>query len=60
MTALDSDEMWTGTLFMTKQAGGSDVAKLEVEVRRKNGELHIHGNKWFCSHANSDVILLLE
>ncbi len=59
MTALNGDEMWTGTQLMTEQAGGSDVALLEVEARHENGEWRIHGDKWFCSHAHSDIILLL-
>ncbi len=59
MTALDGDEMWTGTQFMTEQAGGSDVARLEVEGHLEDGEWRIHGDKWFCSHADSDIILLL-
>ncbi len=59
MTALNGDEMWTGTQFMTEQVGGSDVAKLEVEGRHENGDWRIYGDKWFCSHADSDIILLL-
>ena len=59
MTALGRDDMWTGSQFMTEQVGGSDVANLEVEARFENGEWRIYGDKWFCSHTDSAVNLIL-
>lgn len=59
MTAETREEMWTGTQFMTEQIGGSDVSKLEVEARLEGGEWRIYGDKWFCSHTDSSVILIL-
>ncbi|MFO1188769.1 MAG: acyl-CoA dehydrogenase family protein [Alphaproteobacteria bacterium] len=59
MTALTREEMWTGSQFMTEQAGGSDVAHLEVEARLEDGNWRIYGDKWFCSHTDSAVNLIL-
>ena len=59
MTALDREAMWTGTQFMTEQGGGSDVAELSVEGRFEDGGWRVYGDKWFCSHTDADVILLL-
>jgi len=51
--------MWKGTQFMTERAGGSDVGAIETTARCENGEWRIYGDKWFCSHADADVALLL-
>jgi len=59
MITLDRAEMWTGSQFMTEQAGGSDVANLEVEAREEGGVWRIRGDKWFCSHTDSVVNLIL-
>ncbi len=59
MIASTREDMWTGTQFMTEQAGGSDVSQLEVEARKDGDNWRIHGDKWFCSHIDSDVIVIL-
>ena len=51
--------MWKGTQFMTEKSGGSDVGALESEARQENGEWRLYGEKWFCSHADADVALVL-
>ena len=51
--------MWKGTQFMTEKAGGSDVGALETTARNENGIWRLYGDKWFCSHADADVALLL-
>ena len=51
--------MWKGTQFMTERAGGSDVGAIETIARNEDGEWRLHGDKWFCSHADADVALLL-
>ncbi len=55
----DPAEMWKGTQFITEKSGGSDVGALESEARRENGEWRLHGEKWFCSHADADLALIL-
>jgi alkylation response protein AidB-like acyl-CoA dehydrogenase len=59
MLSGDVAEMWKGTQFMTERAGGSDVGAIETTARVEDGEWRLYGDKWFCSHADADVALLL-
>jgi alkylation response protein AidB-like acyl-CoA dehydrogenase len=59
MLSGDVAMMWKGTQFMTERAGGSDVGSIETTARLEDGEWRLHGDKWFCSHADADVALLL-
>jgi alkylation response protein AidB-like acyl-CoA dehydrogenase len=59
MLSADAATMWKGTQFMTERAGGSDVGAIETVARCENGEWRLYGDKWFCSHADADVALLL-
>jgi acyl-CoA dehydrogenase len=61
----DPAVMLKGTQFMTEKAGGSDVGAIETEAERvgvdANGVEHwkLYGQKWFCSHADADVAVML-
>ena len=61
----DPATMLKGTQFMTEKAGGSDVGAIETEAERigvgADGieRWKLHGQKWFCSHADADVVVLL-
>jgi alkylation response protein AidB-like acyl-CoA dehydrogenase len=59
MLSSDPATQWKGTQFMTERAGGSDVGAIETAARREQGEWRLYGDKWFCSHADADVALLL-
>src|SRR5882672_7790213 len=59
MLSGDVATMWKGTQFMTERAGGSDVGTIETTARLEDGEWRLSGDKWFCSHADADVALLL-
>src|ERR1700694_3672674 len=59
MLSGDVATMWKGTQFMTERSGGSDVGAIETTARCEDGEWRIYGDKWFCSHADADVALLL-
>jgi alkylation response protein AidB-like acyl-CoA dehydrogenase len=59
MLSGDVATLWKGTQFMTERAGGSDVGAIETTARFEDGEWRLHGDKWFCSHADADVALLL-
>jgi acyl-CoA dehydrogenase len=59
MLSADPAVQWKGTQFMTERAGGSDVGTIETRARFEDGEWRLHGDKWFCSHADADVALLL-
>jgi acyl-CoA dehydrogenase len=59
MLSGDVATMWKGTQFMTERAGGSDVGTIETTARQQDGAWRLYGDKWFCSHADADVALLL-
>jgi len=49
---------FTGAQFLTEVQGGSDVGLNSVQASKENGKWRITGEKWFCSNANADLILL--
>lgn len=61
----DPVTMLKGTQFMTEKAGGSDVGAIETEAEKigigPDGveRWKLYGQKWFCSHADADVAVLL-
>src|SRR4051812_23117300 len=61
----DPATMLKGTQFMTEKAGGSDVGAIETEAERVGvgadgvERWKLYGEKWFCSHADADVAVLL-
>jgi alkylation response protein AidB-like acyl-CoA dehydrogenase len=59
MLSEDPATLWKGTQFMTERAGGSDVGAIETVARHKDGVWRLYGDKWFCSHTDADVALLL-
>ncbi|KWV56630.1 DNA alkylation response protein [Bradyrhizobium macuxiense] len=59
MLSDDMATLWKGTQFMTEKAGGSDVGAIETVARRDGDVWRLTGDKWFCSHADADVALML-
>ena len=59
MLSPDLTTMWKGTQFMTEKAGGSDVGAIETIARSQDGIWRLYGEKWFCSHTDADVALML-
>ena len=59
MLSADLSTMWKGTQFMTEKAGGSDVGAIETIARSEHGVWRLYGEKWFCSHTDADVALML-
>ena len=61
----DPATMLKGTQFMTEKAGGSDVGAIETEAEPLGlgadgiERWKLHGQKWFCSHADADVAVML-
>jgi len=59
MLAADPARQWKGTQFITEKAGGSDVGAIETVARRERGQWRLYGEKWFCSHTDADLALML-
>lgn len=59
MLATDLSKLWKGTQFMTERAGGSDVGTLETTARFQDGVWRLYGDKWFASHTDAHVALIL-
>jgi acyl-CoA dehydrogenase len=59
MLSADLSTLWKGTQFMTEKAGGSDVGAIETVARRHDDIWRLYGDKWFCSHTDADVALML-
>src|SRR6266436_4081286 len=59
MLSGDVATMWKGTQFVTERSGGSDVGAIETTARCEDEVWRLFGDKWFCSHADADVALLL-
>lgn len=59
------DHMLKACQLMTEKAGGSDVGAIETEAEPLGmgadgiERWSIHGQKWFCSHADADLPLML-
>lgn len=56
----DHKEFFTGAMFLTEKAGGSDVGANLVRADHLDGATYaLHGEKWFCSNVNAQVIFAL-
>ena len=49
----------TGAQFMTEKAAGSDVGEATLTAVPDGDVWRLYGEKWFCSHADAEVALLL-
>ena len=59
LTATDRDHAWTGAMFMTERAGGTDLAQTETVATDRGDHWELQGRKWFASNVAADVILTL-
>jgi alkylation response protein AidB-like acyl-CoA dehydrogenase len=65
LLSTDMTVMLKGAQFMTEKAGGSDVGAIETEAEPVGmgpdgiERWRIWGDKWFCSHADADVTVML-
>lgn len=54
------EDLYTGAMFLTEKAGGSDVgANLVSATHWKDDYYLLNGEKWFCSNANAEIIFAL-
>lgn len=52
--------LFTGAMFLTEKAGGSDVGANLVKAEQVEGlTYHMNGEKWFCSNVNAEIIFAL-
>jgi acyl-CoA dehydrogenase len=59
MLSQDMDSLLKGAQFMTEKSGGSDVSGISLTAKPAGDHWELWGDKWFCSCADHDVILLL-
>ncbi len=52
-------ENWTSSQFLTEVQGGSDVGANDTRAwQDDNGNWFIRGEKWFCSNANAELMVI--
>lgn len=55
-----AQDFFTGAMFLTEKAGGSDVGANLVSATHWKGDYYLlNGEKWFCSNANAEIIFAL-
>jgi acyl-CoA dehydrogenase len=59
LTSRDMSTLWTGGMFLTERAGGSDVGANETIARKTgDGTWRLYGQKWFCSNVDAQAVLV--
>jgi acyl-CoA dehydrogenase len=59
MLTQDMEDLLRGAQFMTEKAGGSDVSRCALTAKKVGDHWELWGDKWFCSCADSAVVLLI-
>src|SRR6202051_1228811 len=59
LTQTDMGKLTQGGQFMTEKEGGSDVGTLTTTAGREGDNWRLSGEKWFCSNADAEVVMLL-
>ena len=59
LTQTDMSKLTQGGQFMTEKEGGSDVGKLTTIAVEEGDHWRLSGEKWFCSNADAEVVMLL-
>lgn len=53
-------QLFTGAMFLTEKAGGSDVGANRVLAQWETEDYYsLNGEKWFCSNVNAQIIFAL-
>jgi len=59
LTSNDPRTLWTGGMFLTERAGGSDVGANQTVARKDaDGTWRLTGHKWFCSNVDAQAVLV--
>ena len=59
LTQTDMAKLTQGGQFMTEKEGGSDVGTLTTTAVQEGDHWRLYGEKWFCSNADAQVVMLL-
>jgi acyl-CoA dehydrogenase len=59
LTQTDMSKLTQGGQFMTEKEGGSDVGTLTTTAVQEGDRWRLYGEKWFCSNADAEVVMLL-
>ncbi len=59
LTQTDMNRLTQGGQFMTEKEGGSDVGTLTTRALQEGDHWLLSGEKWFCSNADAEVVMLL-
>jgi acyl-CoA dehydrogenase len=59
LTQTDMNKLTQGGQFMTEKEGGSDVGTLATSAVQEGDHWRLSGEKWFCSNADAEVVMLL-
>jgi acyl-CoA dehydrogenase len=59
LTSTDERTWAQGAMFLTEREGGSDVGANTTVARRDGDAWRITGEKWFCSNAGAEVMMVL-
>jgi len=59
LTQTDMSKLTQGGQFMTEKEGGSDVGTLTTTAVQEGDHWRLYGEKWFCSNADAQVVMLL-
>jgi hypothetical protein len=59
LTQTDMARLTQGGQFMTEKEGGSDVGTLTTTAVQEGDHWLLSGEKWFCSNADAEVVMLL-
>jgi acyl-CoA dehydrogenase len=59
LTQTDMNKLTQGGQFMTEKEGGSDVGTLTTVAVQEGDHWRLTGEKWFCSNADAEVVMLL-
>lgn len=59
LTSTDPRSLWTGGMWLTERAGGSDVGANQTVARKDaDGTWRLTGHKWFCSNVDAEAVLV--
>ncbi|HUR80776.1 MAG TPA: acyl-CoA dehydrogenase family protein [Thermoanaerobaculia bacterium] len=59
LTSTDPRTLWTGAMWLTERAGGSDVGANETVAKKDaDGTWRLTGHKWFCSNVDAQAVLV--